>query len=64
VIVVRLRILFLLSAILPAIWLLRRLAARRRNHATNRCVHCGSDLRASLERCPERGTPIRGKMDE
>ncbi|HEX5243492.1 MAG TPA: zinc ribbon domain-containing protein [Tepidisphaeraceae bacterium] len=58
-IVIRLAILFLLTAILPIFWLARRLVARRRIHSTSRCIHCGYDLRASNDRCPECGTEIR-----
>lgn len=57
-VMVRLWIVFLLSAILPTLWLLRRRAARRRGRAPSRCRVCGYDLRASAGRCPECGTPI------
>jgi hypothetical protein len=47
----------LLSAALPAGWLVwrRKLARERRK---GMCRVCGYDLRASPERCPECGTPI------
>src|SRR5688572_18427839 len=43
-----------LTAISPAAWVVRR-RARRRAERTNVCVHCGYDLRATPERCPECG---------
>ena len=42
-------------AVLPALWLRRRLVARRRR-ATGRCLACGYDLRHSPEKCPECGS--------
>ena len=43
-------------AILPAIWLLRvRHARRRRRLKEGLCTHCGYDLQASTDRCPECG---------
>lgn len=48
--------LFILTAMPPALWLARRHGwLERRRHAAGRCVHCGYDLRASRERCPECG---------
>lgn len=48
----------LLALVSPATWLIRH--RRRRAHPIQgRCLCCGYDLRASLNRCPECGTPIR-----
>ena len=45
----------LLSAVLPAWWLLRARRARREG-SRGMCRSCGYDLRATPDRCPECGT--------
>ena len=48
---------------LPALWLVRRRAARLRRRRTmaGLCTECGYDLRASGDTCPECGAPARGE---
>ena len=50
----------LATAVLPAIWLVRRVRVRMRL-APGCCRRCGYDLRASRDRCPECGTAIPSK---
>lgn len=46
-----------LLAVLPAGWLASISRKSRRLHGTL-CCHCGYDVRASTDRCPECGQPI------
>jgi len=49
---------FMLTAILPLIWLALRYASWKRSRAQarmGRCPVCGYDLRATPDRCPECG---------
>jgi hypothetical protein len=48
----------LLSAILPAAWLLWRRRTLAQERRKGMCRVCGYDLRASPERCPECGTAV------
>jgi hypothetical protein len=60
-VVVPYRWLVALSAVLPAIAVIR--AVRRRHRAVRAlCVKCGYDLRATPDRCPECGTAPKNAM--
>jgi hypothetical protein len=48
-----------IATILPLVWMRRNFLSRRR--ITGLCVHCGYDLRATPDRCPECGTPAAQK---
>ncbi len=45
------------SLIFPIVWWLKQ-RKRCKYVEQGRCAHCGYDLRASKDRCPECGTPI------
>ena len=47
-------LIILITAPAPTVWWLRRVRARRRV-SMHRCLQCGYDLRASVDRCPECG---------
>lgn len=48
----------LLAAVLPALWTARLIKSRRARRR-GFCPACGYDLRASPQRCPECGKPVR-----
>jgi hypothetical protein len=50
-----------LLLLLPG-WMTWKSLWKRQRSNSNQCTHCGYDLRASKERCPECGTPISQKM--
>ncbi len=53
--------LLLITMILPGLWAsgARRKRIMRRRAARGLCLHCGYDLRGSIGRCPECGSPDR-----
>jgi hypothetical protein len=58
IIIVVPHIYIILILALPSLWVFRNLWKRRHHLQLNLCTHCGYDLRASKDRCPECGTVI------
>jgi hypothetical protein len=50
-----------LIVVYPAVAFIRGPLRRYRRHKAGLCVHCGYDLRASSERCPECAQPFANK---
>jgi len=60
-VLIRRRLALIFFSILPLVWIPQRMRVAvkaRRRRRLGLCAHCGYDLKASSERCPECGTAI------
>jgi hypothetical protein len=49
----------LILSIIPVVWIRKRFILPRYRRKHNFCLTCGYDRRATADKCPECGTPIK-----